>query len=127
MVLSVKKELGDMNLYNFVSQNEVMDENSKHILIFIGIILGTNLLIVASIILIVRKELVGIDYIKNRVDLLAQGDFSEYEQTDLDNELSSIDRSVTLLRNSISLIVGGIVSATEIMDKNSEDNRKISK
>ncbi|EKO5174249.1 methyl-accepting chemotaxis protein [Vibrio vulnificus] len=119
-----KKELGDMNLYNFVSQNEVMDENSKHILIFIGIILGTNLLIVTSIILIVRKELVGIDYIKNRVDRLAQGDFSEYEQTDLDNELSSIDRSVTLLRNSISLIVGEIVSATEIMDKNSEDNRE---
>ncbi|WP_180919660.1 hypothetical protein, partial [Vibrio parahaemolyticus] len=71
-----KKELGDMNLYNFVSQNEVMDENSKLILIFIGIILGTNLLIVASIILIVRKELVGIDYIKNRVDRLAKGDFS---------------------------------------------------
>ncbi len=61
---------------------------------------------------------------KNRVDRLAQGDFSEYEQTDLDNELSSIDRSVTLLRNSISLIVGEIVSATEIMDKNSEDNRE---
>ncbi|EHH1097208.1 methyl-accepting chemotaxis protein [Vibrio parahaemolyticus] len=119
-----KKELGDMNLYNFVSQNEVMDENSKLILIFIGIILGTNLLIVASIILIVRKELVGIDYIKNRVDRLAKGDFSEYEQTDLDNELSSIDRSVTLLRNSISHIVGEIVSATEIMDKNSEDNRE---
>ncbi len=119
-----KKELGDMNLYNFVSQNEVMDENSKHILIFIGIILGTNLLIVASIILIVRKELVGIDYIKNKVDRLAQGDFSEYEQMDLNNELSSIDRSVTLLRNSISLIVGEIASATEIMDKNSVDNRE---
>ncbi|MFA0105155.1 methyl-accepting chemotaxis protein [Vibrio splendidus] len=119
-----KKELGDMNLYNFVSQSEVMDENSKQILIFIGIILGTNLLIVASIILIVRKELVGIDHIKNRVDRLAQGDFSEYEQMDLNNELSSIDRSVTLLRNSISLIVGEIASATEIMDKNSVDNRE---
>ncbi len=119
-----KKELGDMNLYNFVSQNEVINENSQQILIFIGIIVGTNLVIVASIILIVRKELVGIDYIKSRLDRLAQGDFSEYEQTELHNELSSIDRSVTLLRNSISLIVGEIVSATEIMDKNSKDNRE---
>ncbi|HDY7751338.1 TPA: methyl-accepting chemotaxis protein [Vibrio vulnificus] len=119
-----KKELGDMNLYNFVSQNEVINENSQQILIFIGIIVGTNLIIVASIILIVRKELVGIDYIKSRLDRLAQGDFSEYEQTDLHNELSSIDRSVTLLRNSIALIVGEIVSATEIMDKNSKDNRE---
>ncbi|HIF6026623.1 TPA: methyl-accepting chemotaxis protein [Vibrio parahaemolyticus] len=119
-----KKELGDMNLYNFVSQNEVINENSQQILIFIGVIVGTNLVIVASIILIVRKELVGIDYIKSRLDRLAQGDFSEYEQTELHNELSSIDRSVTLLRNSISLIVGEIVSATEIMDKNSKDNRE---
>ncbi|HDY7902542.1 methyl-accepting chemotaxis protein [Vibrio parahaemolyticus] len=119
-----KKELGDMNLYNFVSQNEVINENSQQILIFIGIIVGTNLVIVASIILIVRKELVGIDYIKSRLDRLAQGDFSEYEQTELHNELSSIDRSVTLLRNSIALIVGEIVSATEIMDKNSKDNRE---
>ncbi|MEK2163735.1 methyl-accepting chemotaxis protein [Vibrio parahaemolyticus] len=119
-----KKELGDMNLYNFVSQNEVKNENSQQILIFIGIIVGTNLIIVASIILIVRKELVGIDYIKSRLDRLAQGDFSEYEQTELHNELSSIDRSVTLLRNSIAIIVGEIVSATEIMDKNSKDNRE---
>ncbi|HFI9382342.1 TPA: methyl-accepting chemotaxis protein [Vibrio parahaemolyticus] len=119
-----KKQLGDMNLYNFVSQNEVINENSKQIIIFIGIIVGTNLVIVVSIILIVRKELVGIDYIKSRVDRLAQGDFSEYEQTELNNELSSIDRSVTLLRNSISCIVSEIVSATEIMDKNSEDNRE---
>ncbi|HBC3416781.1 methyl-accepting chemotaxis protein [Vibrio parahaemolyticus] len=119
-----KKELGDMNLYNFVSQNEVINENSQQILIFIGIIVGTNLVIVASIILIVRKELVGIDYIKIRLHRLAQGDLSEYEQTELHNELSSIDRSVTILKNSISLIVGEIVSATEIMDKNSKYSRE---
>ncbi|WP_212568551.1 hypothetical protein, partial [Vibrio parahaemolyticus] len=65
-----------------------INENSQQILIFIGIIVGTNLVIVASIILIVRKELVGIDYIKSRLDRLAQGDFSEYEQTELHNELS---------------------------------------